>query len=140
MIWEWRKSWKLQNVVPESQLYTAQKNTSHKSTETLPPLWVLPLSYVLSLIKHLSITKISHKRKITNLAINQTIYMSLWKPSRVCENFAYNYIETCNKPEPSLQATTLESPTFATTNLSPIRTAVDAVEPASFCWPFSSLR
>lgn len=44
------------------------------------------------------------------------------------------------KPDPALEATTLESPTFATNILSCTRTAVDAVEPASFCWPFSSLR
>lgn len=45
-----------------------------------------------------------------------------------------------NKPKPALHATTLESPTFATRSRSPTKTAVVAVEPASFGWPFSSLR
>jgi len=38
---------------------------------------------------------------------------------------------TWHQPEPALLATTLESPTFATTIRSPNNIAVDAVDPAS---------
>lgn len=45
-----------------------------------------------------------------------------------------------DSPFPPLHTTALESPTFATNKRSPTRTAVEAVEPASWFWLFSDFR